>query len=110
MSREKNISTKKMFNDKWKNYAEFAALSYKSEQQISYWRLSREKQYSKFLQNVTIGPFKSVRDTCEFSYALVDDELIISFPGTREMVLQIGIHDHKIHFLLCASVKNHLKS
>ena len=86
---KKNIDEKKvyqkMFNDKWQDYAEFAALSYKSEQQISYWRLSRENQYSKFLSSVTIGPFKSVRETCEFSYALVDNELLISFPGTRNI-------------------------
>ena len=84
-----------MFNDKWQDYAEFAALSYKSEQQISYWRLSRENQYSKFLSSVTIGPFKSVRETCEFSYALVDNELLISFPGTRNKVLRFTIQHHK---------------
>ena len=95
-----------MFNDKWQDYAEFAALSYKSEQQISYWRLSRENQYSKFLKSVTIGPFKSVRETCEFSYALVDNELLISFPGTRNMVLRFTIQHHKMHFLRNGSCKS----
>ena len=70
-------------NGKWQIYAEAAAISYKSEQQISYWQLARDPQYVRLLRRTSAGPFKSGTGHCEYSYAVVDDELIISFPGTR---------------------------
>ena len=70
-------------NEKWQVYAEAAAISYKSEKQISNWQLSQDPQYARFLLGASIGPFRGGTDCCEYSYAIVDGELIISFPGTR---------------------------
>ena len=82
-------------NSKWQIYAEAAAISYKSEQQISYWQLARDPQYARLLRRTSAGPFKSGTGRCEYSYAVVDEELIISFPGTRNGLLNF--------FSFCAS-------